>query len=187
MIDEKDSSSSTLRLLVREALKSWTTKAVLKLLSDEDYIVRTAAARELHMRDDDEIFSYLEKIASSQKTYEREIGAYTLGQLATPTRVYRELSLPILIGLIKDQDSDVRAAATAALGHLYFRDMPSSVEQCLIALLDDESIDVRCCVAMSLGSASNVDLARKALAQLGKDKNTEVRSHAKLGLDLLSS
>jgi hypothetical protein len=47
MIDKKDSSSSTLRLLAGEALKNWNTKAVLKLLSDEDYIVRTAAAREV--------------------------------------------------------------------------------------------------------------------------------------------
>ena len=187
MIDKEDSSSSTLRLLAGEALKIWTTKAVLKLLSDEDYIVRTAAARELHMRNDEEIFSYLEKMASSQKGYEREISAYTLGQLATPKRIYRESSLPILLGLIKDQDSDVRSAATAAFGHLYFRDMPSSVEHSLIALLDDESIDVRCCVAMSLGSALNVELAKQALAQLYKDKSSKVRGHAKLGLDILNS
>lgn len=187
MIDEKDSSSSALRLLAGEALKNWKTKAVLKLLSDEDYIVRTAAARELHMRDDKEIFLYLAEMASSQKNYEREISAYTLGQLATPKRIYRESSLPILLDLIKDQDADVRAAAAAAFGHLYFRDMPSSVEHYLIALLDDESTDVRCCVAMSLGSALNVELAKKALEQLRKDKSTKVRDHAKLGLEILNA
>lgn len=50
MIDDLDESSSILRLLVADSLKRWTDNALLGLLSEQDAIVRTAAARELQMR-----------------------------------------------------------------------------------------------------------------------------------------
>ena len=50
MISDADASTSTLHLLVWQALQTYTVEALLPLLDDNDSIVRTAAARELQLR-----------------------------------------------------------------------------------------------------------------------------------------
>lgn len=71
MIDDLDESSSILRLLVADSLKRWTDNALLGLLSEQDAIVRTAAARELQMRGG---VTYLRKFSIYLKRESRDSG-----------------------------------------------------------------------------------------------------------------
>jgi HEAT repeat protein len=185
MIDNQDSSSSVLRLLVSQALKDWKIAGVQKLLTEEDVIVRTAAARELHSRGEKETYDYVEKLAHDDQAFVREIAAFTLGQLGTPLYPYRKESLPILCDLLGDQAAETRAAAAAALGHMCYDKMPRDIESALIACVIDVSSDVRSCVGYALGNSSGSVQARDALAKLENDENENVRSYAKLGLELL--
>ncbi|MFV0477511.1 MAG: HEAT repeat domain-containing protein [Parahaliea sp.] len=187
MIDDVDLSSSTLRLLASEALKTWSNVAVLKLLSEEDHIVRTLAARELQMRGDKDIFNHVVGFVDSDIIFLREICAFTLGQLGTPDMPFKSSSLPLLEVLVTDRDSEVRAAAAASLGHICFDDMPSSVEKLLYHAASDESSDVRCCVAASLGRASDKKEAQFVLSKLLQDPNPQVQHYAELGLEILNA
>ena len=72
MIDDLDGSSSTLRLLVWQALKSYPTEALLKLLGDDDFIVRTAVARELQVRGGSEVHAWAMNHASNGSEIERD-------------------------------------------------------------------------------------------------------------------
>ncbi len=185
MIDDIDLSTSTLRLLASQALKSWDNQAVIKLLSDDDYIVRTLAARELQIRGDKDIYDYVVSLENSDDVYMREICAFVLGQLGTPQMPFKVSSIPILEKLITDSNPEVRAASAAAFGHICFDGMPSEVENALCNAASDNSSDVRCCVAASLGSASDKKKAQAILAKLLQDPNSQVREYAELGLDIL--
>jgi HEAT repeat protein len=185
MIDEIDSTDSTLRALLWRALKNYSSLELLNLVRDSDYIVRTAAAKQLHFRPESEVFDAVLKLCSSPIEFEREIGAFILGQLGTPQKPFRDQSVPTLLNLIQDKSADVRAAAAAAFGHLYYKDMPVTVEKALFDAASDNDVIVRCCVASSLGGAANVEQAEKILLQLVSDLDEEVREYAELGLDIL--
>lgn len=185
MIDDLDASSSTLRLLVGQALRSWSIDALLGLLTDNDYIVRTAAARELQVRGESRVYEEVVKLKNDERTYVREICAFILGQLGTPDMPYRNNSWPLLLELLSDQAPEVRAAAAAALGHLCFDSMPFEVERALILRSKDHDKDVRSCVAYALGNSSGSEDAKKVLYQLKEDEDPSVQTYAELGLDLL--
>jgi len=185
MIDDIDASSSTLRLLVSQALKSWNIGAVLKLLFDDDCIVRTSAARELQVRGGSEVFSQVKMLVNDSRAYVREICAFTLGQLGTPDMPYKNKSFPLLLTLLEDKDVEVKAAAAAALGHLSFSGMPKDVEEALLFSSKDKDKTVRACVAYALGNSSGREAVKNSLAQLRNDKEKSVRSYAELGIELL--
>ena len=123
MIDDGDVSKSTIRLLVFQALKHWPIKPLFCLLYDEDCIVRSAAACELHHRGDADTFERLKGCIADSRPYVREMGAFTLGQLGTPERPFREESIPLLMELLDDTDAEVRATAVSSFGHLFSGDM----------------------------------------------------------------
>lgn len=185
MIDDKDLSESTLRLLASQALKKWPDKAVINILTDDDYVVRTLAARELHMRRDNEIFAKIVELSHSEKPEVREICAFVLGQLGTPDMPFKEQAVPDLLRLLTDNNVDVRAASAAAIGHAFVSGMPNSVEKALYDAANDSESLVRCCVASALGSAENITEARKVLNILAKDADQKVREYASLGQDIL--
>lgn len=186
MIDDIDASGSTLRLLVSQALKSWSIDAVLGLLVDDDYIVRTTAARELHIRGDKTIFEEVSKLNSDTRPYVREICAFVLGQLGTPSMPFRDKSYSIVLDLLRDKDSEVRMAAAAALGHMSYDTMPAAVENTLIEQSADNDKEVRACVAYALGNSSGSDIVKRALMRLETDMEERVRSYAKLGMELIA-
>ncbi len=185
MIDDIDASASTLRLLIGQALKSWNIDAVLRLIVDDDYIVRTAAARELHLRGDQHIFDEVIKLISDKRPYVREISVFVLGQLGTPSIPFKDKSYPIVLRLLKDKIPDVRMAAAAALGHMSYDVMPVDVENALVLKSNDDDKDVRSCVAYALGNSSGSETVKRILKQLESDKEESVRSYAKLGLELI--
>lgn len=185
MIDNLDSSSSILRLLVSQALKKWSIDEILKLLKEDDVIVRTSAARELHVRGGEKVFENIKLLVCSKRAFVREIAAFTLGQLGTPSFPYKNESIPILSDLLDDLDSEVRATSVAALGHLCYAGMPIKVEVKLLSMAKDTNEDVRACVAYSLGNSSGNDSVRSTLQDLESEKNETVSSYAKLGLELI--
>jgi len=185
MIDEIDSTDSTLRLLLWKTLKNYSSAELLNLICDSDYVVRTAAAKQLHFRPESEVFDRVLKLCSSDIEFEREISAFILGQLGTPKKPYREQSISPLLSLMQDASVDVRAAAAAAFGHLFYKDMPVVVEEALFDRVNDNDATVRCNVALALGSATNIDQAEKILLQLLSDLDEEVREYAALSLDIL--
>jgi len=185
MIDDIDSSSSTLRMLASQALKAWGTSAILKLLSDEDYVVRTLAARELHVRGSQEVFEHTLQLETGIESEKRELCAFILGQLGTPEMPFKLSSFPILRRLAADSDSGVRAAAVAALGHLCYAGMPPDVEKLLQVSASDENPEVRACTAISLGNASASNETLRTLEILLEDSDSQVRGFAEVGLEIL--
>ena len=185
MIDDIDASGSTLRLLVSQALKNWSVEAVLGLIVDDDYIVRTSAARELQLRGGKDIYEQVTRFVNDKRAYVREICAFVLGQLGTPDMPYKDETFPLLLSLLKDKDSDVKAAAASALGHISFSGMPKDVEDALLLSSKDEDNNVRACVAYALGNSSGSKAVKNSLEQLKNDKEESVRSYADLGIDLL--
>ena len=185
MIDNPDHSTSTIRLLVFQALKSWKTNALFSLLSDEDYIVRSAAARELQTRGEEETFLKLKTLVGDQIAYVREITAFTLGQLGTPEYPFKEQSILLLEEFLSDDDSEVRAAAVAAFGHLCSDGMPKEVEKQLVVMVDDQSEEVRECLAFALSSSSGSETVVATLTRLQNDTSEGVRAWADTGFELL--
>jgi HEAT repeat protein len=185
MIDDPDYTNSTIRLLAFQALKHWETKAIFPLLSDEDYVVRSAAARELQIRGGEDTFEKLQNLVGDPVSYVREIVAFALGQLGTPNFPYKEQSIPLLLNLLSDDDFEVRAAAVAAFGHLGIDGMPEVVEEQLVAMVDDQSEDVRECLACALGSSSGSEKVVVTLVRLQNDSSERVRSWAAIGFELL--
>ena len=186
MIDDLDSSASLLRLLVSQGLKSWPWEALLRASLDKSVIVRTAAARELHVRPEvDAIFERIIPMLGSRDAGTREIAAFILGQLGTPAMPRREGSFPHLATLLSDQSSSVRSVAVSSIGHLAHGGMPKAIEDKLVALRDDASADVRAMVAYALGNSSGHGEAMITLEQLIRDPQPEVAEHASLGMDIL--
>jgi len=185
MIDNLDASGSSLRLLLGQLLKTLSTEVLLRYLVDEDYIVRTAVARELHMRTGEHIHRKVLELVDDENENAREIAAFVLGQFGTPTMPYKEESVPALFKLLKDDSHEVRAAASAALGHLCYDGMPTDVESALLEAAGDASADVRACVAYALGNSSGSERVQSVLDELLSDHDEEVREFAVLGKELL--
>lgn len=180
MIDVGISSSSSLRLLVFQALKSYETKPLFQFLSDRSSIVRTAAARELQMRGGSDTFQKGAELLNSTSATSREIGAFLLGQLGTPNMPFRDESVPLLeLRLSEDPSPAVREAAAAALGHLHAL---QSVDV-LISAACDETAQVRAAVAFSLSRLQDSPRAISCLKQLQHDLDPMVREWASIDQD----
>jgi HEAT repeat protein len=186
MIDDPDYSKSTIRLLVFQALKQWDTEALFSLLFDEDYIIRSAVARELQTRGEEKIFRKLKKNVKDPRSYVREICAFTMGQLGTPDMPYKKESVPLLRNMLTDNNAEVRAAAACAFGHLCSDDMSQEIESQLILMADDKNEEVRKCAAFALGSSSGSKHVIAALYRLQNDHCKEVQSWAETGLEILN-
>lgn len=177
MIDNEDASSSTLRLLVWEGLKSYPTHALHKFLEDEDPIVRTSAARVLHLRGEEQTFAYAIRISTDKRDYVREIAMFTLGQLGTPGMPYRLQSIPLLAEhLLSDMSPDVRATAAAALGHL----RATEAKAALLENAKHSDPDVRANVAAALCRLDQTEDIVAALKKLQNDPIQEVRMWARI-------
>lgn len=189
MIDNKDLSESTLRFILWEALGTYSTPALLKLLDDDDYIVRTAAAKQLQRRSEEIVFETAKAKTTDQKAYKREIGAFLLGQLGSPNLPYKSQSIHALLRLLEDSDSEVRAASVAALGHLGSV-IPFDDEKILnksLMLLNDSSDEVRVCLAFALGSFLKTENLVSALTTLRRDTNKDVVEWASTSLEIITT
>jgi HEAT repeat protein len=174
-IDMGVTGSSTLRLLVYQALKHYSEEALLPMLEDGSSIVRTAVARELQLRGGERTFARTVELLRSPKVSDREIAAFLLGQLGTPHFPFKQQTTPLMEGrLIEDESDVVREAAAAALGHQASR---TSVPV-LLRAATDPSGPVRATVAASLGQFRSEPLVHSALHRLAKDSDETVRDWA---------
>lgn len=186
MIDRKDSSESSLRFILWQALSAYPTDELIKLVDDTDTIVRTMAAKQLHLRPGDEVFNKALDLCVSRTLVEREIGAFILGQLGTPALPYKNKSLPILVNLLRDKSHEVRSASVAAIGHLgsgAILDASLLVE--LSHLISDKHEDVRACCAFALGSFDKKSGAVTLLQSLREDNSLEVREWADISIEII--
>jgi HEAT repeat protein len=113
-----DRKGHSLRMLVSQALEHYPTASLLSFLHDRNTIVRTAAACKLQIRGEPEVFAYAIELASSRLKTDREIAAFLMGQIGTPTYPFKEASVTRLVKLCTDTSHEVRIAALAGLGHL---------------------------------------------------------------------
>ena len=175
-----------LEILAFKGAETLSSDELFQLLFDDDDIVRTISATVLHLRGDPQLFNKILELATHQDAYVRDFCAFLLGQYGTPEKPYRELSIDTLLKLIKDDSYEVRAGAAAALGHLYYKDMPPLVEEALFKAAYDRSATVRLSVACALGSSTDMKKAEKILKNMLNDKSQNVAEWAEVGLEILS-
>ncbi len=182
MIDDLDGSSSTLRLLAWQALRSYPTDSLLRLLDDDDYVVRTAVARELQTRSGSDVYQWAIDKVTSERIASREIAAFILGQLGTPELPFRATSIPALMRLASDNDTEVRSAAIAGLGHL----RADEAVDIIIAASQDSSNLVRGCAVAALGHLTSSAAVISALRDRLRDDDATVREWAASELEDLA-
>ena len=179
MIDDADIEKSTLRLLVFQALKLYSTPALVPMLLDKDLIVRSAVARELQIRGGDDVFIAAKKLGAAERHESREIAAFLLGQIGTPSFPYRDQSIPLLKAHLSDPYHEVRSAAAAALGHLHADEALNE----LLLLATDSEPDVRECMAFALGLIKANEESIAVLRRLSEEQNKDVRECADFALE----
>ena len=107
MITNSNVQNSTIDLLVFQALKQYSTNALVPMLEDKDVIVRSAVARELQIRGGDDVFTAAQNLGASERHESREIAAlFVLG--CTASNAGGENRLP-------DDDSVAREMLVDAL------------------------------------------------------------------------
>src|SRR5213594_2773510 len=179
MIDSGiDRKGGSLRHLVWRGLKEYPTVAVLQFLEDSNVIVRSEAARCLHLRPERRVFERVAQLLTSKRVYQRELGAFVLGQLGTPKRPYKKESTRILLRIVKSEpNAVVRATITVSLGQL----KAAEALRKIVTFANDRSPAVRASVAFAIGMiycerAKEIPLRlEKLLRKLRADKSRVVR------------
>ena len=95
-IDSQDLSSSTTRLLIWQALKTYGIRPLIGLLNDPEIVVRTAVARELQLRGGQIVWRICNAMCHSRVVSDRILALFILGQLGTPRLPYQKKSLELI-------------------------------------------------------------------------------------------
>jgi HEAT repeat protein len=187
MIDAIDSTESTLRHILWNALKGYSSEELFNLVKDRDYIVRTAAAKQLQLRPSLIVFNYVKKLCDTEVESNREIGAFILGQLGTPDLPYKSESLAILNRLISDDSTDVKSAAIAACGHLGNTGLidDEAIIEGILRSINDKDKDVRISCAFAICSLKPTEEVVLALNKLLSDEEPEVVEWAEFSKDII--
>lgn len=145
----------------------------------------------LHLRSDSQIFDTAVEWCQSSESCLRALGADALSQLGCTASdspyPFGEASLPILLGLLKDSETEVLCGAIDALGHHVSNGFLWESSE-LVAFANHDSADVRLSVAYALGGpqCDCSDLAVALMCQLAQDDDYDVRNWAIFGLGNLS-
>lgn len=165
-----------------DKIKCKSLDEVMDLLENKNEATRYAAARELHMRGEQEAFERAETLCRSSNTENRSIAAFVLGQLGVKNgHPFKAKSVPVLKELLlHDPSGDVRAAAISALGFLNATSVYDSVAE----LAADSDSNVRSSVAFTLGLLGKQE-AVAVLEVLTNDEDKEVADMAKNSIEIL--
>lgn len=118
MIDPYDASHDRLRLAVARGLSHYDEAQLFDCLSDPEPVLRTAAARQLHVRGSRAAYERSVTLLDHPRYEQREIGAFVLGQFGTPDCPYASETFGYIPRLFEDIYVEVRAAAAQAAGSL---------------------------------------------------------------------
>jgi|HubBroStandDraft_1064217.scaffolds.fasta_scaffold107366_1 hypothetical protein len=118
-IDPKDLSESTSRLLIWQALNSYSLAGLVKLLEDPEVEVRTSAARQMHIRGGTVAWNAARKLCLSRRPRDKVMGLFILGQLGTPRLPYKQETLDLIHSMLsRRQPEIVMEQALYTVGHL---------------------------------------------------------------------
>ena len=185
MIDRTDPTESTLAQILWIALKNYNDDQLVEWLTDDDEVVRLAAANQLHSRILKEAsFVRLISLAQSPRHEQREACACALGQLGTPKCKYADRSFPILHALMDDPYYEVRISAIVSIGTLsrLGRQPPAVVEQKVFELAGDDRAEVRSAVGYALLSFKG-ERVDDGLERLSRDSEPMVVDAALFALE----
>ncbi|WP_434278176.1 HEAT repeat domain-containing protein [Acinetobacter sp. CE-15] len=181
-------NDTMLAIFANRYLDTLTTQNLIDLIDDPSPEVRTLIARKLQCRGTSEVFYFAELWSKSVLDYQREIAAFILGQLGClfdkeKKYPFKLKSKPILMNLIDDKSYEVRAAAIAAIGHLY-ETLSVDIEKAIISKANDKYEEVRIAIAITLGNSSGDQTVRNIYSQYIQE-NSEVSEWAEVGLEIL--
>jgi HEAT repeat protein len=174
-----DDSNDRLRVAVARGLKGYSDADLMDDLVDRSPILRTAAARELHLRGGVHVFDRVKQLARAPRHDSREIAAFVLGQLGHPICPFATDSFPILDTLLDDPYWEVRVQALVAIASLAMLDHepPDYITRRFAERAHDDQRDVRATVA-NTASLLNRAVAERILTVLAKDSDSGVQSIA---------
>lgn len=124
-----------------------------------------------------EIFEVAKKLCDSRKAKEREVGVDILAQIGAGKPVFLKQSVSLLIQRLKDSSPRVVSAAGVGLGH---RNDARAVPY-LTPLKDHPNAGIRYGIAFGLSRQEDPQAIR-ALIELSKDEDRDVRDYATFGL-----
>ena len=168
--------AAEVKKLLAEGFDERSNDALAQLLAHQDQRVRQGAQFALADRGVDSIAA-LRKVAESDAgTLARIHAIWGLGQVGRKS----PNALDPLIGLLKDQDTEVRAQTAKTIGDT--RNLPAAKP--LIALLDDASPRVRSLAAIAVGKLGLKEAIAPLLKVLRDNANKDpfLRHSAVLGL-----
>lgn len=177
----------TLVVFASRYLDILTIQELIDWLDDPSPEVRTLVARKLQCKGTTDVFDLSKEWGISEIDYQRELAAFILGQLRClfeEKYPFKLLSKPILMNLVNDKNSEVRAAAIAALGHLYSEGLDEDVESLILKYSNDRSLEVKISIAITLGSSSGSEQV-KQVYQDYLNQNGELAEWAEVGLEIL--
>jgi len=175
---------SKLGQLLWKALKNSDENELFECLINENKVLRTAAACEIQIRASLGSFERVLILADSFRFESREIAAFILGQIGSPTEKYYGRSIESLTKLLNDSYYEVRATSVGSFGFLASNrpDQHPLICSKIISLLVDSEPTVRESLAFSLAYIYT-ETAFNGLITLSKDLDTNVRKAAVSGLE----
>ena len=127
-------------------------------MSDENHIVRRAAAEELVRVSKDHAETVLPLLVTALKDEDKHVRRYTAMALGTMGKPAVD-AIPALIEALKDEDATVRSKVAEILGRIG-KSQAQDVVPALITALKDENPRVRSKVATALGQPWQIGARR---------------------------
>ncbi|MDM1022259.1 HEAT repeat domain-containing protein [Acinetobacter sp. VNK23] len=180
-------NDTTLAIFASRYLDTVTIQELINWLDDPSPEVRTLVARKLQCKGTIEVFDLSKEWAISEIDYQRELAAFILGQLGClfeDKYPFKSATKPILVNLVNDENSEVRAAAIAAFGHLYSEGLDEDIEKLILRYSNDPSLEVKISIAITLGNSSGNEQVRHVYQEY-LNENGELAEWAEVGLEIL--
>lgn len=182
-IDNLDASHDKMHLILFRALGGYSERDLLDLLVEESVVLRTTAARRLHLIGGKETFGNATQLLKAERFENREIGAFVLGQLGTPEYPYATESLGPLSSQLNDAYYEVRATTLTAIAFLSGKTtIPNWLFRAVAKTVTDMAPEVREAAAFTLGLLDFAE-AKPLLEGMCLDSDPAVAEEAAAALE----